>query len=145
MIVFDLRCAGGHVFEGWFGSSADFEAQRDRGLLACPLCGAQHVEKAVMAPAVPAKANRTAHPSLAEAKARMAALARLQAEIEARCVWVGDRFAEEARRLHAAGPEAGAGPAGICGEATAGEVQELLEDGVPVGCLPFPSRRRADA
>ena len=53
MIVFDLRCeAASHVFEGWFGSTEDYESQRERGLVQCPLCGASDVEKAVMAPRV---------------------------------------------------------------------------------------------
>ena len=50
MIVFDLRCGGGHVFEAWFASSAAFDDQRERRLVACPVCGADEVEKAVMAP-----------------------------------------------------------------------------------------------
>ena len=56
MIIFDLRCSPqGHVFEAWFGSSEDYEAQRARGLVACPICGAAAVDKAPMAPRVPAK------------------------------------------------------------------------------------------
>ena len=58
MIVFDLQCCEGHRFEGWFGSSADFDTQRQRGLVQCPQCGAPEVDKAPMAPAVPAKGNR---------------------------------------------------------------------------------------
>ncbi len=145
MIVFDLRCPHAHVFEGWFGSSADFETQRARGLLSCPICGATPVEKAVMAPAVTARSNRADDETPAAAKARLAALAHLQAELEARCIWVGDRFADEARRLHAGGQMAGAAPVGICGEATREEVQELAEEGIPVARLPFPSRRKAQA
>ena len=60
MIVFDLACHDGHRFEGWFGSSTEFEDQRARGLLACPACGSAEVSKAPMAPAVPAKGNRRA-------------------------------------------------------------------------------------
>jgi hypothetical protein len=63
MIVFDLRCQyGGHVFEAWFGSSADYESQKQRGLLSCPLCGDTAIDKAVMAPAVGAKGNQTRDP-----------------------------------------------------------------------------------
>lgn len=57
MIVFDLHCAQGHSFEGWFGSSADFEEQNARGLVTCPSCGESKVSKAPMAPAVSAKGN----------------------------------------------------------------------------------------
>ncbi|MBC7985927.1 MAG: DUF1178 family protein, partial [Sphingomonadaceae bacterium] len=58
MIVFDLRCGAGHVFEAWFGSTGDFEAQRKRGLVACPICGALDVAKAVMAPRLAGGAAR---------------------------------------------------------------------------------------
>jgi hypothetical protein len=58
MIVFDLACARGHVFEAWFGSSADYEDQRARQLIACPLCGSEEIGKAVMAPRVAIKGNR---------------------------------------------------------------------------------------
>ena len=58
MIVFDLRCGAGHVFETWFGTSEDYEDQRGRGLVICPLCGDTQVGKAVMAPAVAAKGNQ---------------------------------------------------------------------------------------
>ena len=58
MIVFDLKCSGGHVFEAWFGSSAAYDAQRASGMIACPMCGAGDVAKAVMAPNVAAKGNR---------------------------------------------------------------------------------------
>ena len=59
MIVFDLSCDFGHRFEGWFGSSSDFADQMDRGLVTCPECGSSEVIKAPMAPAVPAKGNRS--------------------------------------------------------------------------------------
>ncbi len=57
MIVFDLNCSEGHRFEGWFGSSSDYEEQCLSGLLTCPECGSDEVSKAVMAPAVGAKGN----------------------------------------------------------------------------------------
>ena len=61
MIVFDLKCnSAGHVFEAWFGSSEDYEAQRSRGLVQCPFCADPDVEKAVMAPHVGAKGNQVA-------------------------------------------------------------------------------------
>ena len=57
MIVFDLRCTRGHVFEAWFASSAAYDAQRSDGSLACPVCGDGQIDKAVMAPAVAAKVD----------------------------------------------------------------------------------------
>ena len=67
MIVFDLRCGKAHVFEAWFGSTADYDAQTARGLVACPICDDTRVAKAVMAPAVPAKSNRAVSPAVVKA------------------------------------------------------------------------------
>jgi hypothetical protein len=129
MIVFDLRCSAGHVFEAWFASTEDYADQQARGLVACPTCECPRVEKAVMAPAVAAKGNRS--------------LERLRREVETRFDYVGDRFAEEARARHAA---EGAEPArGIYGEASLTQARDLLADGIPVLPLPFRPRRLADA
>lgn len=144
MIVFDLRCSNDHVFEAWFGSSADHEEQEKAGMIACPICDSREVAKAVTAAAVPAKGNRQGSDPR-EIRERLAALARLQAEVEARCDYVGGRFAAEARRLHAAPAPEGGNGRGIVGEATADEARALVEEGIPIAPLPFRSRRRADA
>lgn len=152
MIVFDLACTSGHRFEGWFGSSADFEDQRARGLIACPNCGAADVAKAPMAPAVPAKGNQrreapVPEASLPEAPRPMAntpmppemhkaltALARAQAETLKNSTWVGDKFAEETRKMHYGERD----EAPIHGQASLAEAKALIEEGVPVAPLPFP-------
>ena len=136
MIVFDLRCAGAHVFEAWFGSTADFDAQSARGVIACPICGDPEVGKAAMAPAVPAKGNRMAA-SPADAKAFLTALAATQAAVEARADDVGDRFAAEARAIHYGEAETRA----IVGEASRADAASLIDDGIGIIALPF--RRRA--
>ena len=66
MIVYDLHCDNGHRFEGWFGSSTDYETQRKNGLVDCPECGSNLVDKAPMAPAVGAKASRNSNASPSE-------------------------------------------------------------------------------
>lgn len=134
MIVFDLRCAGGHVFEAWFGSSADYDDQRARNLVACPICGDASVEKALMAPNVAAKGNRTGDAAPAEVKAALAALAAAQEKALEGSEWVGRSFADRARAMHD-GEEA---HATIHGQATPAEARALAEDGVPVAPLPFP-------
>lgn len=140
MIIFDLRCGDGHVFEAWFGSSADYEEQKARGLVACPLCGTADVAKAPMAPAVPAKGNsRPAARELFsgapdEVKAMLAAAAALQKKMLAESEAVGDRFADEARAIHLGEAEARA----IHGRATRAEAESLVDDGIPVAPLPFP-------
>jgi len=132
MIVFDLRCGGGHVFEAWFGSGGDYEDQRARGLLACPFCEDVDVEKAVMAPAVPAKGN--AGPTDAQRKAMIAAMADAQRRMLKDSTWVGDGFAAQARAMH----EGDTPHRTIHGRASLAEAHSLAEDGVPVAPLPLP-------
>jgi hypothetical protein len=153
MIIFDLKCApGGHVFEAWFGSSADYEAQKGRGLVSCPVCGAVEVGKAVMAPAVGVKGNREGVAARAPerqtetpaqdlfsgdpetVKQMLAAAAAVQRRLLEGSESVGDRFASEARAIHVGEKEARA----IHGRATRAEAESLAEDGVPIAALPFP-------
>jgi hypothetical protein len=132
MIVFDLKCAEGHVFEGWFGSGADYEDQQARGLVSCPVCGAARVEKAPMAPAVPAKGNAAPDPAIV--KKMMAEMASLQKKMLEKSEHVGDRFADEARAIHLGEAEARA----IHGRASKDEAAKLVDEGVPIAPLLFP-------
>ena len=141
MIVFDLRCSQAHVFEAWFGSSSAYEEQRERGLLSCPMCGDGEVGKAVMAPNVAAKGNSRAiaavpdpQPTPAAIKAAMRALAAAQAKALESSEWVGTKFPERARAMHAG--ELPAGP--IHGQTTLAEVKSLVDEGVPIAPLQFP-------
>ncbi|KPF65238.1 DUF1178 family protein [Porphyrobacter sp. AAP60] len=153
MIVFDLACADGHRFEGWFGSSADYAEQLGLGLIACPTCGSDAVTKAPMAPAVPAKSNARTERAPAQASAAaeasqqlsnapvppkvqqaLAALAKAQAEALKASTWVGDKFAEDARKMHYGERDA----APIHGQATLDEARALIDEGVAVAPLPFP-------
>jgi len=148
MIVFDLQCAAHtHVFEAWFGSSTDFEAQRADELIACPLCGDTQISKAVMAPHVGAKANtlpsvsaRSVAPvalaadSAPEMKAMLALMAQAQAALLKKSTWVGRAFADEARAMDAGD----IAPASIYGEATPAEAKALMEDGIGIVPLPLP-------
>ena len=132
MIVFDLRCTGGHVFEAWFASSNAFEEQRERSLVACPMCGSSEIANAVMAPRVAAKGN--SQPSVADVKRVLADLAAAQATALKDSRWVGRRFADEARAMHVGDTE----QATIHGQATREEAAALVAEGVPVAPLPFP-------
>lgn len=148
MIVFDLKCADlGHVFEAWFGSSTDYEDQKARGLLACPLCGDPDVGKAVMAPAVGVKGNSRAvavreeptTPAMtgvdqAKMKAMVEALATAQTKALAQSTWVGRGFAEQARAMHYGEKDR----ASIHGEVAPAEAKALIAEGVEVAPLPFP-------
>ncbi len=137
MIVFDLRCPAGHVFEAWFASGAAWEAQRAAGHVACPICGDTDIGKAVMAPAVAAKGNQRAveaAPDAAKLKEAVAQLARMQAGLLEKSQWVGTAFAERARAMHS-GEEAAAT---IHGQASVAEARELAAEGVPLLPLPLP-------
>ena len=134
MIVFDLRCGDGHVFEAWFGSSADYEDQQARGLVSCPICGAAGVEKAPMAPRVGAKGNRSDEPNPQAMKKMLSEMAALQKQLLEKSDNVGDRCPDDARAIHLGETEARA----IHGKATPADARGLIDEGIPVSHLPFP-------
>lgn len=157
MIVFDLACKdAGHVFEIWFGSTANYDDQKARGLVACPYCGSTDIDKAVMAPNVAAKGNRRSTPAPADApadipaklpaaanvptpaqfKEMMSKLADVQAKMLEKSDYVGTQFAEEARSMHLG--EQDVRP--IHGQTSAEEARALIEEGVPVAPLLLPLR-----
>ena len=125
MIVFDLQCRdGGEIFEAWFRSGADYEEQRQAGLVQCPVCQSANVDKAPMAPRVPRKGGD--HP--------IARLAAMQTELLKNSRWVGDRFTETARAMHSGEIET----AQVHGNATLEQAKSLVDDGIPVAPLPLP-------
>jgi hypothetical protein len=143
MIVFDLRCEPeGHVFEAWFGSNADYDDQRRRGLVTCALCGTLEVEKAVMAPNLHAASEASSGgeggtkqgPAPQLVKEMLAAMAAAQKQLLGKSDYVGDRFATEARAIHLGEAD----PRSIYGKATPDETRSLREDGIEVAPLPFP-------
>jgi len=141
--VFDLQCDQGHLFEGWFGSHEDYDAQQARGLVTCPVCASAKVAKRLSAPHLnvahlhapaPAPAPRAATQAddpAAMARMQAAALRQIR-DIIRKTENVGPRFAEEARRIHAG--DADERP--IRGTATAEERVALKEDGIDVMALP---------
>jgi hypothetical protein len=158
MIRYDLACAQGHRFDGWFRSSTDFDDQAGRNLLACPVCGGAEVAKVLMAPALAKGAGGPAAaadapadaPSPAPAPAqevalvdekqrRLRAMLRdLHAELTKNSKDVGDRFADEARKIHYGEVER----ATIHGRATPEEARSLAEEGIAFHPLPpLPDER----
>jgi hypothetical protein len=140
MIHYDLQCEKGHPFDGWFRDSAAFDRQLAAGLVACTACGSIQVEKQLMAPGIPAKSNRKAKAhqpmatGLGEAQQHelMAMFRELRRKVEANAEYVGDRFAEEARKIHYSETE----KRGIYGEATPDDARGLIEEGIEVHPLP---------
>jgi hypothetical protein len=154
MIVFDLLCAGGHRFEGWFGSAGDFASQRDRGLLSCPSCGESNVQRIPSAarvnlgaqpprppaqpPNAPARPGAPVKTPEMEGKDPFAIAqmlySRMLDELLTKSEDVGRKFPEEARKIFY--EEAPARP--IRGQATDEEHDALIEEGIPVARLPVP-------
>ncbi len=137
MIRYALICDAEHEFEAWFRNGEDFDAQLSRGLVTCPVCHSAKVQKALMAPAV-STARKQEKIAFAMGDEQRKALAKLKAmadEARKSADYVGDRFAEEARKIHFGEADA----RGIYGEATVDEARSLVEDGVDFMPLPvFP-------
>ena len=157
MIHYQLQCGAEHSFDGWFKDSASFEKQAKRGLLECPVCGTAKVDRALMRPSVPKKGRPMrneivqmpqAAPEPTPEPAPMAVqtpalpahmravLQKMRAEIEEKCDYVGDDFADEARRIHHGESDA----RGIYGETTAEDAESLAEEGIDVTRIPWVPR-----
>jgi len=137
MILFDLRCTRDHVFEAWFPNNAAYEKQAKAGAVACPSCGSRKVEKAPMAPRI-GKAAKASIPAVAAEHAEIRQqLTELRAKIEANCDYVGDKFAEEARRIHYGETER----RDIYGETSDDEAKELSDEGVKFSRVPWLPRQ----
>ena len=141
MKVLNLACSQQHLFEGWFGSEDDFVAQCGRGLVECPVCGDASITKKLSAPRLNLGATRseakpvqdvalTVQPEQAMQMAWMAMARRIVANTDD----VGDKFAEEARRIH----YGEAKERGIRGKASAAETEALIDEGIAVMPLPLP-------
>jgi hypothetical protein len=142
MIKYALACDHDHAFEGWFGSSSDYDDQAARGLVDCPVCGSKGVRKQIMSPAVAGtKAQKSApEPTAAMREMMMTAMGEVRRQVEENFDYVGDSFAQEARDIHDGKSE----ERGIYGEATPKEVKALVEDGIQVAPLPPAPPKKTD-
>lgn len=159
MIVFDLICRdGGHKFEGWFGSSNDYDAQQKAGFISCPACGCNHVEKALMTPNIGVKVNQSSivaeqsRKSVKDSSEQRASaisnsgqvpadyqemiskLANAQEKILKKSEWVGDKFAEKARAIFYGDADEKL----IHGTATQKDAADMVEEGIDIAPLPIP-------
>lgn len=150
MKVLDLGCQFGHVFEGWFASEDDFQSQKARALVQCPLCGDTCIDKRLSAPRLNLGAQKptvqsatqpaqsagqapTEMPAAAR-QAMQAAWLQMSRQLIAHTEDVGQRFAEEARRMH----HGEVALRGIRGQASVEEAVALLEEGIEVLPLALP-------
>jgi hypothetical protein len=149
MIVFDLKCAEGHRFEGWFASAKDFGAQKKRGLLSCPSCGSTAIERGLSAPRLNMGAQEPKKPPVPAQKTpdmegkdpfaiAQILYSRMLDEILTKSEDVGSKFPEEARKIFY---EESPGRA-IRGQATQEEHDELVDEGIPVARFPVPPTGR---
>lgn len=145
MKVLDLRCAHGHGFEGWFASEDDYQHQHTSGLVSCPMCSDTSIERLPSAPRLNLGATAPAAPAVggpsqasAQAQAQAATLQHFWVEavrhVMARTEDVGERFPEEARRIHYGEVES----RGIRGQATPEQRAELADEGIEIVSLPVP-------
>ena len=151
MIHYSLRCERGHTFESWFQSSAAYESQEKRKLVSCPSCGSVKVERGIMAPRIVSKKGRdTTAPAAAEATSTevtttestpllmaqerelRAKIKELRDHITKNADNVGERFPNEARKMHYGDIE----HRPIYGEASPDEARALIDEGVEVSPLP---------
>ena len=143
MIRYRLRCAAEHEFDAWFQNSSAFEKQAESGLLSCPDCGSAEVSRALMAPALQGTHKESAPVSVdaapeqkqvaTQALALKQQLLTLRRKIEQNFDNVGDRFAEEARKIHYGDSDA----RGIYGDTTPQEREALADEGIEVGTIPW--------
>jgi hypothetical protein len=139
MILFDLRCAKGHVFEAWFKDGAAYERQVKRGQILCPECGARKVAKSPMAPKLAGHAGAEAPGGVERRAKALKTIDAVRDHIERNFDPVGAQFPEEARRIH----YGEARKRNIYGDATLKDAWELHEEGIGFGILP--RRRRTDS
>lgn len=138
MKVLNLQCSHKHDFEGWFGSEDDFQGQLERGLVECPVCGDTAVSKLPSAPRLNLGASEPQQPKqdvmTTPDRAMQAKWLEMVRHVLANTEDVGERFAEEARRIHYGETE----ERNIRGQASREETEALLEEGISVLPLPIP-------
>ena len=134
MIQYSLQCSKGHRYDAWFKNADAYDQQQARGIVSCAVCGDGAVEKAPMAPAVARTDGEKVSLSSGSAEARRfrELLRAYRQKVMSEVDYVGDRFAEEARKIHFEETEA----RGIYGEATRDEVIALADDGIEFMPLP---------
>lgn len=136
MIKYELKCRKDHVFEAWFYDSATYDKQATSGKVVCPVCNSRKVEKAPMAPRIGKSKGEIAVAEAKELAKVRQALTELRDHVEKNADYVGEQFAEEARKIH----YGEADKRNIYGEATPDEAKELAEEGVDVAMIPWLPR-----
>jgi hypothetical protein len=132
VIVYNLRCASRHDFEGWFRNSDAFDEQAKAGKLVCPICGTGDVGKAPMAPAISGTKRTAAATAPQQLRQMRQFMTGLRKYVQDNAEYVGPKFPEEARKIHYGETE----ERQIYGEASLNEAKDLIEEGIDVAPLP---------
>lgn len=136
MIKYELKCRKDHVFEAWFYDSATYDKQAAGGKVVCPVCNSRKVTKAPMAPRIARSRGERAADEAKQAAAAMKALAAIRDHVEKNADYVGEQFAEEARKIHYGETD----KRNIYGEASKDEAKELVDEGIDVAVIPWLPR-----
>ena len=141
MILYDLNCENKHIFEAWFASSKQYEEQKKKNLINCPICNSNKVKKALMAPNLKGtkKTDNQSSQKVLNNEKFYKKLKKLKKFIEKNTVDVGKNFTEEAKKIYYGETESKP----IRGETTKQQAEELLDEGIPIARLPWSSREDA--
>ncbi len=141
MILYQLKCQKDHQFETWFKDGQTCDKQLSRKSVECPVCGTKSVSKALMAPRIGGQdKERAAEREMAVTASELKRqLAEIRSKVEENCDYVGDRFAEEARKIHYGETD----PRGIYGQASDDDFQELNDEGIEIARIPWLPRSDA--
>lgn len=136
MIKYELKCRKDHVFEAWFYDSATYDKQAAGGKVVCPICNSRKVTKAPMAPRIARSKGARAADEAKQVAAAVKALGELREHVEKNADYVGNQFAEEARKIHYGETD----KRNIYGEASKDEAKELVDEGIEVAVIPWLPR-----
>ena len=141
MILYDLQCENDHVFEAWFASSEQYEKQRKKNLICCPICNTTKVKKALMAPKLKGakKSDDIESKKLLNNNLLTNNLKKFKKYIEENSIDVGKNFTEEARKIYYGETK----PKSIRGETTKKQAEDLIEEGIPISRLLWSSKKDA--
>ena len=132
MIKYNLVCECGKDFESWFSSSTEYDVLKKRKLVNCIYCNSTSVKKSIMSPNLPVKSQKKSKKVQLEQNIKKQLL-NFRRYIEKNCKNVGENFPQEARNIHYDKKTS----KGIYGKATQEEANELLEEGIEVGTIPW--------
>ncbi|MBF96697.1 MAG: hypothetical protein CFH34_01278 [Alphaproteobacteria bacterium MarineAlpha9_Bin4] len=141
MILYDLNCENNHVFEAWFASSSQYEEQKKKKLINCPICNSNKIKKALMAPKLKGtkKTDTENSEKTLNNKKFIKELKKFKNYVENNTIDVGKNFTEEAKKIYYGETESKP----IRGETTKEQAEELLDEGIPIARLPWSSREDA--